>query len=109
MCDGVFELPYHFNGAVAFGADKCCWTQVGKWAGEFALGLLVACEEQNRVATFLMVNVVLACGGYRFTVSGPRNKKLSGKPDIVLPKWGTVVFVHGRFKKEHLMSYIIGL
>ena len=38
-----------------------------------------------------------------------RNKKLSGKPDIVLPKWGTVVFVHGRFKKEHLMSYIIGL
>lgn len=39
--------------------------------------------------------------GYRFTVNGPRNKKLPGKPDIVLPKWGTVVFVHGCFWHGH--------
>lgn len=39
--------------------------------------------------------------GYRFTVNGPRNKKLPGKPDIVLPKWGAVVFVHGCFWHGH--------
>ncbi|MEM9158605.1 MAG: very short patch repair endonuclease [Verrucomicrobiota bacterium] len=35
--------------------------------------------------------------GYRFTVNGPKNKKLPGKPDIVLPRYRTVVFVHGCF------------
>lgn len=39
--------------------------------------------------------------GYRFTVGGPKNKRLPGKPDIVLPKWGTVVFVHGCFWHGH--------
>ncbi len=39
--------------------------------------------------------------GYRFTVNGSRNKKLPGKPDIVLPKWGAVVFVHGCFWHGH--------
>lgn len=39
--------------------------------------------------------------GYRFTVNGPKNKHLSGKPDIVLPKWKTVVFVHGCFWRWH--------
>jgi DNA mismatch endonuclease (patch repair protein) len=24
--------------------------------------------------------------GYRFTVNGPKNKQLPGKPDLVLPK-----------------------
>ena len=35
--------------------------------------------------------------GYRFMVNGPRNRELPGKPDIVLPKYRTVVFVHGCF------------
>ena len=39
--------------------------------------------------------------GYRFTVNGPHNKKLPGKPDIVLPKYRTVVFVHGCFWHRH--------
>ncbi len=39
--------------------------------------------------------------GYRFTVAGPKNKKLPGRPDIVLPKWGTVVFVNGCFWHGH--------
>lgn len=39
--------------------------------------------------------------GYRFTVNGPKNRKLPGKPDIVLPKLGTVVFVHGCFWHGH--------
>jgi len=39
--------------------------------------------------------------GYRFTVNGPKNKSLPGKPDIVLPKYKTVVFVHGCFWHGH--------
>jgi DNA mismatch endonuclease (patch repair protein) len=39
--------------------------------------------------------------GYRFTVNGPKNKSLPGKPDIVLPKYKTVIFVHGCFWHGH--------
>lgn len=39
--------------------------------------------------------------GYRFTVNGPKNRKLPGKPDMVLPKIKTVVFVHGCFWHGH--------
>lgn len=39
--------------------------------------------------------------GYRFTVNGPRNKHLPGKPDIVLPARHTVIFVHGCFWHGH--------
>ncbi len=33
--------------------------------------------------------------GYRFTVAGPKNKTLPGRPDVVLPRWNTVILVHG--------------
>lgn len=36
--------------------------------------------------------------GFRFTL---RRKDLPGKPDIVLPRWRTVVFVHGCFWHRH--------
>ena len=39
--------------------------------------------------------------GYRFTVNGPRNKSLPGRPDLVLPKYRTVIFVHGCFWHGH--------
>jgi DNA mismatch endonuclease (patch repair protein) len=39
--------------------------------------------------------------GYRFTVHGPKNKSLPGKPDLVLPKHRTVIFVHGCFWHGH--------
>lgn len=39
--------------------------------------------------------------GYRFTVNGPKNKKLPGKPDIVLPKFKLAIFVHGCFWHRH--------
>ena len=39
--------------------------------------------------------------GYRFTVNGPNNRTLPGKPDVVLPKYQTVVFVHGCFWHGH--------
>lgn len=39
--------------------------------------------------------------GYRFTVKGPANKSLPGKPDLVLAKYRTVIFVHGCFWHGH--------
>lgn len=36
--------------------------------------------------------------GFRFTL---RRQDLPGKPDIVLPRWRTVVFVHGCFWHRH--------
>ncbi len=45
----------------------------------------------------LAVRSILHRLGYRFTVRGPLNRSLPGKPDIVLPAHHTVVFVHGCF------------
>ena len=39
--------------------------------------------------------------GYRFTVNGQGNRTLPGKPDLVLPKHHTVIFVHGCFWHGH--------
>jgi DNA mismatch endonuclease (patch repair protein) len=39
--------------------------------------------------------------GYRFTVNGPKNKQLPGKPDLVLPQYRAVIFVHGCFWHGH--------
>lgn len=36
--------------------------------------------------------------GFRFTL---RRRGLPGKPDIVLPRWRTVIFVHGCFWHRH--------
>ncbi|MGB0414364.1 MAG: very short patch repair endonuclease [Coraliomargarita sp.] len=49
----------------------------------------------------LIVRSMLHRLGYRFTVNGPKNKQLPGKPDIVLPKYKTVIFVHGCFWHGH--------
>jgi DNA mismatch endonuclease (patch repair protein) len=49
----------------------------------------------------LAVRSLLHRLGFRFTVNGPKNRSLPGKPDIVLPKHRTVVFVHGCFWHGH--------
>ena len=49
----------------------------------------------------LIVRSMLHRLGYRFTVNGPKNKKLPGRPDIVLPRYRTVIFVHGCFWHTH--------
>lgn len=49
----------------------------------------------------IIVRSILHGEGLRFTVNGPKNKKLPGKPDIVLPKYKTVIFVHGCFWHGH--------
>ena len=49
----------------------------------------------------ITVRALLHEMGYRFTVNGPKNRTLPGKPDIVLPKYQAVVFVHGCFWHRH--------
>jgi DNA mismatch endonuclease (patch repair protein) len=49
----------------------------------------------------IVVRSILHRLGYRFTVNGPLNRTLPGKPDIVLPKWKTVILVHGCFWHAH--------
>ena len=46
----------------------------------------------------LVVRSLLHCLGYRFRL---HRKDLPGKPDIVLPKYHTVIFVHGCFWHRH--------
>lgn len=46
----------------------------------------------------LLVRKFLFSNGFRYTL---HDKKLYGKPDIVLPKYKTVIFVHGCFWHGH--------
>lgn len=46
----------------------------------------------------LKVRSMLHRMGYRFRLN---KSKLPGRPDIVLPKWNTVIFVHGCFWHRH--------
>lgn len=46
----------------------------------------------------VFVRRLLFARGFRFRI---RRKDLPGKPDVVLPKWRTVVFVHGCFWHAH--------
>ncbi|MCB1064449.1 MAG: DNA mismatch endonuclease Vsr [Verrucomicrobiae bacterium] len=49
----------------------------------------------------LAVRSLLHRLGFRFTVNGAKNRSLPGKPDIVLLKYRTVIFVHGCFWHRH--------
>ena len=40
----------------------------------------------------------LFCAGFRYTL---HNRKLPGSPDLLLPKYGAAVFVHGCFWHRH--------
>lgn len=46
----------------------------------------------------MIVRSLLHRAGYRFRL---HSKDLPGKPDIVLPKYATVIFVHGCFWHRH--------
>jgi DNA mismatch endonuclease (patch repair protein) len=46
----------------------------------------------------LLVRKFLHAKGFRYSL---HNKKLPGKPDIVLPKYKTVIFIHGCFWHGH--------
>jgi len=46
----------------------------------------------------IAVRKMLHAAGFRFRL---HVRKLPGKPDIVLPKWKTAIFVHGCFWHRH--------
>ena len=46
----------------------------------------------------MLVRKFLHAQGYRYTL---HDKKLPGRPDIVLPKYKTLVFIHGCFWHGH--------
>lgn len=46
----------------------------------------------------MLVRRFLHARGFRFRL---HDRRLPGRPDLVLPKWGTVVFVHGCFWHHH--------
>ena len=50
----------------------------------------------------IKVRKALWNAGFRYRLN---SKKLPGKPDIVLPKYKTVVFVHGCFWHGHTCKY----
>lgn len=62
---------------------------------------VMRCVRSRNTQPELLLRSMLHRLGYRFTVNGPRNKSLPGRPDIVLPKRATVVFVHGCFWHGH--------
>jgi DNA mismatch endonuclease, patch repair protein len=45
-----------------------------------------------------LVRSLLHQMGFRFSL---RRRELPGRPDIVLPRWGIAVFVHGCFWHQH--------
>ncbi len=47
----------------------------------------------------MVVRKFLFAAGFRYRL---HDKKLPGKPDIVLPKYKTVIFVHGCFWQSKL-------
>jgi DNA mismatch endonuclease (patch repair protein) len=50
----------------------------------------------------ILVRKALHAAGFRFRL---HSKNLPGKPDIVLPKYRTVIFVHGCFWHGHDCEY----
>jgi DNA mismatch endonuclease (patch repair protein) len=50
----------------------------------------------------LLIRSILHCRGFRFRLHA---SDLPGKPDLVLPRYGAVIFVHGCFWHGHDCSY----
>lgn len=66
-----------------------------------ARSALMARVRQRHTAPEMLVRSTLHQLGLRFTVSGPLNRRLPSRPDIVLPRWRTVILVHGCFWHRH--------
>jgi DNA mismatch endonuclease, patch repair protein len=80
------------RGTDVFDATKRSW--------------LMSRVRQKNTAPELLVRAIIHRLGFRFTVDGPRNKMLPGRPDIVLPRHRTVVLVHGCFWHAHTGCYL---
>ncbi len=97
---GVYGTDY----VVQIATDLVAWSDVPQSGVTIVSGVSVSHMSRIRghnTKPELALRSMLHRLGYRFTVNGPNNKKLPGKPDIVLPKYRTVVFVHGGFWHGH--------
>lgn len=63
--------------------------------------VLMARVRRRHTGPELIVRSLLHSLRLRFTVNGPLNRSLPSRPDIVLPRWKTVVLVHGCFWHRH--------
>ncbi len=59
---------------------------------------MMSSVKQRHTKPEIAVRKILHRLGYRFRL---HNKKLPGTPDIVLPKYKSVIFVHGCFWHQH--------
>ena len=59
---------------------------------------VMACVKSRDTGPEKLVRSLLHAMGYRFRLY---RKDLPGTPDIVLPRYGTVMFVHGCFWHQH--------
>lgn len=62
---------------------------------------VMSCIRSGNTKPEILLRSILHRLGYRFTIHGPKNRKLPGRPDIVLPKYKTAIFVHGCFWHGH--------
>jgi DNA mismatch endonuclease, patch repair protein len=58
----------------------------------------MSCIRAKNTRPEMLVRKFLHAQGFRYTL---HNKKLPGKPDIVLPKHKTIIFIHGCFWHGH--------
>ncbi len=58
----------------------------------------MSCIKSKNTKPEMLVRKFLHANGYRYKL---HDKTLFGKPDIVLPKYKTVIFVHGCFWHGH--------
>jgi DNA mismatch endonuclease (patch repair protein) len=63
--------------------------------------ILMAGVRQRHTGPELIVRSLLHSLRLRFTVNGPLNRSLPSRPDVVLPRWKTVILVHGCFWHRH--------
>lgn len=59
---------------------------------------MMSSVKQRHTKPEITVRIILHRHGFRFRL---HNKKLPGTPDIVLPKYKSVIFVHGCFWHQH--------
>lgn len=67
------------------------------WSKQKRSEVMSKIRSRNTKPEILLRKALFALG-YRYTI---HNKTLPGKPDIVLPKYKTVIFIHGCFWHYH--------
>lgn len=75
--------------------DRCTYSPAEKL---FPIAIGMRQIKGKNTKPEMLVRKFLHANGYRYKL---HDKKLPGKPDIVLPKYRTVIFVHGCFWHGH--------